>query len=126
LAEQKRILIIEDGPFNAIDIAQSARDAGYEVTGVVLSGEEAVELANPDRPDLVLTGIGFSGDMNGRDAALEIRKLYGTSVIFVSAYGDAKHAEVAKLNAPADVGYLVKPFKNSDLLAEIERVLFSE
>lgn len=124
MGEKKRILIVEDDPNIAMNMAQFISDAGYEVTGIVVSGEVAVEQADRDRPDLILMDLLLTGDMDGREAAWKIRKSHGTSVIFVTAYGDKKLEKSAKLNAPAGLGYLVKPFRKTELLNEIKRVLF--
>ena len=66
---KKRILIVEDQGIIALDEAQIMRDLGYEVTGIAMTGEAAVEQAGRDRPDVVLMDIMLEGKMDGREAA---------------------------------------------------------
>lgn len=125
MVEKKRILIVEDEAMIAMDMAKFIGDAGYEVTGIVVSGEAAVDQADRDNPDLVLMDIMLAGEIDGREAAMKIRKSHGTPVIFVTAIGNKKQEKVAQRNARTGFGYLVKPFRKTELLSEIKRVLSS-
>ncbi len=69
---KKRILIVEDQGITALDEEQIMRGLGYEVTGIAMTGEAAVEQAGRDRPDLVLMDIILAGEMDGRESALKI------------------------------------------------------
>ena len=87
---KKRILIVEDQGITALDEEQIMRDLGYEVTGIAMSGEAAVEQAGRDGPDLVLMDIMLVGEMDGREAALKIWELHRIPVVYVTAFGDKK------------------------------------
>ncbi len=85
---KKRILIVEDQGITAMDEQQIMRDLGYEVTGIAMTGEVAVEQAGRDRPDLVLMDIILAGEMDGREATEKIWELYQIPVVFVTdAFG---------------------------------------
>ena len=60
-----RILIVEDEFLIANDIHKSLMNLGYTITSIVARGEEAVDKAGEDRPDLVLMDIRMPGNMDG-------------------------------------------------------------
>ncbi len=120
---KKRILIVEDQGITALDEAQIMSDLGYEVTGIAITSEAAVEQAGRDRPDVVLMDIMLVGKLHGREAALKIRELYQIPVVYVTAYGDKKTSKAGKFTAPEGFGYIVKPFTKEELESEIERLI---
>lgn len=120
---KKRILIVEDEAITALDEAQIMRDLDYEVTGIVLSGEAAVQRVGVDQPNLVLMDIKLMGDMDGREAALKIRVLHQIPVIYVTAFGDKEMSKSGNFTAPKGIGYIVKPFSREELKGEIERLI---
>ena len=62
--ERLRILIVEDEGLIARDIENMVKSAGYEVCGMVQSGEEAVRQAEALEPDLILMDIILQGGMD--------------------------------------------------------------
>ena len=114
----KKILIVEDERVVAEDIRKSLRNLGYDVPSVASSGEEAIEKAETDRPDLVLMDIVLKGKKDGIEAAEYIRSQFNIPVVFLTAYTDEKTLEKAKITEP--YGYLVKPFEDQELHATIE------
>ena len=66
------ILIVDDNAVLAEDMARSLRNMGYDVVGSVSSGEEAVQVAEATRPDLVLMDIVLQGGIDGMEAAKRI------------------------------------------------------
>ncbi len=120
---KKRILIVEDEPMTSITEQQMLKNLGYEVTGIALSGEVAVQRAGADKPDLVLMDLKLVGDMDGREAALKIRELYKIPVVVVTAYGDKKTSEAGNFTMPEGFGYIVKPFTKEELESEIKRLI---
>lgn len=83
-----RIIIAEDEAVFALDLQNMVRDAGGEVAGVAIRGQDAITLAAALRPDVVLMDVHLMGDMDGIEAARAIRGLRGTAVVFVTAHGD--------------------------------------
>ena len=120
---KKRILIVEDQGITAMDEDRIMRELGYEVTGIVVTGEEAVEEASRDRPDVVLMDIKLAGKMNGQEAAMKIRELYQIPVVFVTAYGNKEQSRSLKTPPPEGLGYIVKPYTADELKGEIERLI---
>jgi 1,2-diacylglycerol 3-beta-glucosyltransferase len=105
----KRILIVEDEMITAMDEQQCLESLGYEVIGIVSSGEEAIKLTEKERPDLVLMDITLEGEMDGVQAAWKIRDAFNIPVVFVTAHGDKAIYEAATENALS--GYIIKPFE---------------
>jgi len=117
-----RIMIVEDEMIVAGDIKKTLQDKEYVVSTVVSSGEEAIKKAEADNPDLVLMDIVLKGEMNGIDAAREIRERFGIPVVYLTAYADEKTLTRAKITEP--FGYIVKPFHEKELHSNIEMALY--
>ncbi|MCB0317556.1 MAG: response regulator [Bdellovibrionales bacterium] len=116
------ILIIEDEDIVADDIAEILESAGYALAGRADNGEDAIELAKETSPDLILMDIKINGSMDGIEAADQIRKFADIPVIFLTAFADKETLARAKLTQPQ--AYLVKPYKEIDLLTTIDLALF--
>ena len=70
-----RVLIVEDEPLIAEDIAQGLEKNEFLVSAVVYSKEDAIEQLNINLPDLVLLDINLSGEMSGIEIAEKINTL---------------------------------------------------
>jgi len=116
-----RVMIVEDEFIVASDIQQTLLGYGYEIAAHEASGEEALTRAAELNPDIVIMDIVLKGEMTGIEAASEMKKRFGTPVIFLTSYADTDTLEKAKASAP--YGYLVKPFKDRELRATIETAL---
>jgi len=112
------IMIVEDEVIVAEDVRASLERLGYGVTSLVPSGEEALERAGRDKPDLVLMDIILSGDMDGIETAGQIASLWGIPILYLTAHSDKKFIDRAKRTYP--LGYLVKPFREAELAAAVE------
>lgn len=116
-----KILIVEDEILAAENIAKHLRKQGYEVSGIVPSGEEAIAKSTDLRPNLVLMDISLQGAIDGIAAATQIGNQLQIPVVYMTAYADNTTLERAKSTNP--YGYLVKPFKPNDLRVSIEIAL---
>jgi CheY-like chemotaxis protein len=114
-------MIVEDEWIIANDIKNCLVDLGYMVTSIVATGQEAVTAAAADKPDLILMDIMLRGDMNGIDAAREIRKKQRLPIIYLTAYDNQYLVEQAKQTE--NYGYLLKPFKDRELHIAIDLAL---
>jgi len=120
--EKKKILVVEDEKIVAMDIKKSLERIGYTVTGVVASGKEAIKKVFEDIPDLILMDIKLKGEMDGIEAAGEIRSQFNLPVIYLTAYTDEKTLERAKITEP--FGYLLKPFEERELKITIDIAIY--
>lgn len=123
------ILVVEDERITAEDIRAGLEFAGYKVPVICSTGEDAIQQAERLEPDLVLMDIKLEGEMDGIEAAAQIRKSLDIPVIYLTAYSDEKTVERAKLTEPSGFlvkgqGMLSKPFEESELHAAIEITLY--
>ncbi|MEG4276154.1 ATP-binding protein [Microcoleus sp. MON1_C1] len=116
-----KVLVVEDEVIVAQDIAGRLKKLGYAVTATVSSGEEAIQKAIENPPDLVLMDIVLKGDMDGVTAAEKIRINRDVPTVFLTAYADDQTLQRAKLTDP--FGYIIKPFQQNDLRVAIEIAL---
>jgi two-component system, response regulator PdtaR len=112
-----RILIAEDDALVAQDLKDRLETLEYRVPWTTQSAQEAVVLAQHLRPDLVLMDIQLPGDMDGIQAAKQIRTLH-VPVFYVSGYCEGPVLERAKASEP--YGYILKPYETRDLRIAIE------
>lgn len=117
-----KIMIVEDEWITAEDIKMRLQALGYTVTSLSSTGNEAVQRVKEDKPDLVLMDIVLKGEMDGIEAASQIRSCLDTPIIYLTAYADEKTLERAKVTRPS--GYIVKPFIDEDLKIAIELALY--
>lgn len=114
-----KLLIIEDEPIIARDIADALEDLGYGVTGICHHHQAALDSLLVARPDLVLCDIHLEGDdWDGIRLAIEIRRLYDLPLIFLTALTDP--ATIGKAAEAEPDAYLTKPFEERTLYAAIE------
>ena len=117
-----KVLIVEDERILAIGMKRKLESAGYTVTGIASSGEEAIANTKETSPDLVLMDIVLKGDMDGIETAGHIINLYNIPIIYMTAYADEEILERAMITEP--YGYLLKPFNLSGLKANIKMALY--
>lgn len=105
----------------ARDIEMQLEDLGFEPVGHAMRGEEAVELVEQLRPDLVLMDVRLAGAMNGIAAAQVIRTRFSVPVVFLTANHEGG------LSLPDAGGEVVatiaKPFDEQTLQAVLQRAL---
>jgi two-component system, response regulator PdtaR len=111
-----RVLIAEDETIIRLDLKQILERAGLEVCAEARDGEEAVALANAEKPDLAILDVKMPG-LDGIDAARRILDEHPIPIVMLTAYGQD---ELVSRAVEAGVfGYLVKPFRETDLLPAI-------
>ncbi|MEP7144980.1 MAG: response regulator transcription factor [Ferruginibacter sp.] len=113
-----RILIVEDEPIIAENIAMYLDNADFIVSGIAYDDEEAKKQLKQNTPDAVLLDINLDSDTDGIEIADYINKNFQLPFLFLTSYADKETLERAKKVAPA--GYIVKPFNEKTLLASIE------
>ncbi|HPR17010.1 MAG TPA: PAS domain S-box protein [Candidatus Cloacimonadota bacterium] len=119
--ESRRILIVEDETIVAEDITRILTKNKYEVIDVISSGTAAVTRIRSVLPDLILMDIMLEDKVTGIDVANQVLDL-NIPVVFLTAYADDTKIEKAKLIEP--FGYLIKPFRERELIATLEMALY--
>jgi response regulator NasT len=122
---RRRVVIADDESIIRLDLGEMLANLGYEVVGEGSDGAIAVELAHRLRPDLVIMDIKMPG-MDGIAAAQELTRAKIAPVLLLTAYSEQHLVERAK--EAGVIAYLVKPFREAELLPSIEIALarFSE
>ncbi|MGO9411670.1 MAG: response regulator [Spirochaetia bacterium] len=116
----KRILIVEDEALTAMALGAYLRREGYEVVGFSATGEEAVQKAREDHPDIVFMDIRLAGRMDGIEAAEAISREERVAFVFMT--GHSTQAAVERVAGVALVGYLTKPIDFSDIRGVLSRL----
>ena len=120
--DKVQVLIVEDEAIVSMDLRYKLESLGYSVPAETGSGEEAVDAAARLHPDVVLMDIRLSGEMDGIDAAAQIRDQFGVPVVYLTAYADETTLERAKLTEP--FGYLLKPVEPRTLQTILEVAIY--
>ena len=116
-----KILIIEDEMIIAANISLQLTNLGYDVTGIIPRGEEALFHIEQNFPDIILMDINLKGDLDGVEIATLIQKSYKIPIIYLTANSDEVNFNRAKATNP--YGFIAKPFKKLDLQRVIELII---
>jgi response regulator NasT len=111
-----RILIAEDETIIRLDLRQLLERAGYDVVAEAKDGEEAVALARAEEPELAILDVKMP-KLDGIEAARRILEERPVPIVMLTAYGQQEL--VARAVEAGVFGYLVKPFREQDLLPAI-------
>ena len=118
----KRILVVEDNDKNMYLVGYILRNNGYEVIEA-WSGEEGVELATKEKPDLIIMDIQLPG-IDGLEATRRIRESEADGeipIVGLTSYAMTGDREMA-LDAGC-TGYIEKPINPETFMVEIEKYL---
>ena len=112
-----RVLIAEDETIIRLDLRELLERSGFEVCAEARDGEEAVALARSEQPDVAIMDVKMP-KLDGIEAARRILDERPIPIVMLTAYGQQ---ELVSRAVEAGVfGYLVKPFREQDLLPAIE------
>jgi len=111
-----RILVAEDETIIRLDLRNLLEESGHEVCAEARDGQEAIELAREHEPDLAILDVKMPR-LDGIEAARTILEERPIPIVMLTAYGQD---ELVSRAVEAGVyGYLVKPFREADLLPAI-------
>src|SRR5262245_21693862 len=111
-----RVLLAEDETIIRLDLRDLLERAGYEVCAEAKDGEEAIALARREQPDIAILDVKMP-KLDGIDAARRILEERPIPIVMLTAYSQG---ELVSRAVEAGVfGYLVKPFREQDLLPAI-------
>lgn len=114
---KEKILIVEDQFIEANNLQMILERAGYQVCGIARSVSEALKIVDSTVPDLVLLDIQLKGPLTGIDLAKILRERQ-IAFVYLSANSNRSTLEAAKATNP--YGFLVKPFREKDVLVMLE------
>ena len=117
----QKILIADDSAFMRLTLRDILTKGGYDVAGEAETGEEAVQKAKHLEPDLITMDIVMVGG-GGIEA---VKNLIGNNpqvkILMVSAMGQ-QALMIEAIQAGAQ-GFIIKPFKAEQVLAEVKRII---
>jgi two-component system, response regulator PdtaR len=119
-ARRPRIVIADDESIIRMDLREILTNLGYDVVAEAGDGRTAIELARTLQPDLVILDIKMP-TMDGIEAAEHITEKRLAPVVLLTAYSE--HSLVGRAKSAGVSGYLVKPFRESELMPVIELAL---
>ena len=117
---KRRVIIADDESLIRLDIKEMLTTLGYLVVGEAGDGVSAVNQARELRPDLVIMDIKMPG-MDGIAAAKVLTEEKVAPVLLLTAFSQQDLVERAK--EAGVVGYIVKPFREAELVPAIEIAL---
>jgi CheY-like chemotaxis protein len=113
------VLIIEDEPVIAMDIAGIVRQAGHRVVGIAATQDQAIAMAGRQRPDLVLADIQLADDSSGIRAVDAILTTGSVPVVFITAYPE----RLLEIERAEPSLLITKPFSEHLLKVAIAQAL---
>jgi len=117
-----KVLIVEDQFIEANNLKIILKKAGYEICTIARSVPEALQILADEHPELVLLDIYLDGPQTGIDLAHTLREK-NIAYVFLSANSNKETLNAAKATNP--YGFLVKPFREKDVLIMLEVALFA-
>ena len=116
MAEQGKILVVDDDRLVLATVTHGLAQAGYDVIDAD-NGDEAILLARQHKPDLALLDIRMEGK-SGFDVAQTLRDAYRIPFMFLSAFSD--EATLAQVKALGALAYLIKPLDVGQIVPSVE------
>ncbi|MEO7767053.1 MAG: response regulator [Ferruginibacter sp.] len=113
-----KILVVEDEMIIAAKISMQLTSLGYEVTGILPRGEQAIQQVKENKPDIILLDINLKGVLDGIETARQVQQFADIPIIYLTANSDEATFNRAKPTKPA--AFISKPFKQLDLQRAIE------
>jgi AmiR/NasT family two-component response regulator len=112
-----KVLIAEDETIIRLDLRALLERAGFEVCAEARDGEEAVQLARETEPEVAVLDVKMPR-LDGIEAARRILDERPIPIVMLTAYGQEEL--VSRAIEAGVFGYLVKPFREQDLLPAIQ------
>ncbi len=112
-----KILIVEDQFIEANNLEIMLEEAGYVVCGTAKSVTEAIKLIDKEHPDIALVDIQLKGGLSGIDLADTLKE---KNIAFIYVSANSNHDTLMKAKATQPYGFIVKPFRERDLIVTLE------
>ncbi|MFA5002284.1 MAG: response regulator [Methanolinea sp.] len=119
---QKKVMIVEDEGVVALSLKSTLSKMGYAVTGIAITGKEAVKMALDTQPDVILMDIHLKGEMDGIETTAKLNEITDIPVIYLTAYADEE--TIKRALKTESHSYLVKPFNPRELYSNIEFAIY--
>ena len=118
-----RILVVEDDPDSARDLAERLTRMGYAIVGPTAHGDRAGALAREGRADLALIDVDLVGAMDGVATARAIRGACQIPIVYLTTSA-ADPVTLRRATQTEPFGYLVAPHDDARLRTSVEIALY--
>ncbi|KUF10588.1 response regulator [Pseudoponticoccus marisrubri] len=116
-----RVMIIEDETIIAVDLEGIVADMGHKITGVARTETAALELAEAEKPDMILSDIQLADNSSGIDAVNRILKTHGDlPVIFITAFPE----RLLTGEGPEPAFLISKPYSEDQVRSAVSQAMF--
>ena len=119
--DAKRILNVDDSEFALAKLRRALSKAGFEVMKPANSVDDALDAIEKEKPDLVTLDIVMAGTDGVEGVKRILSRFPGTRILMVSAMGQEGLMQQAIANGAG--GFVVKPYRDEDLVSEAKRML---
>jgi len=116
-----KILIVEDESIAALELMTRLQSKGFKDVKIVSSGEQAVEMADQTDYNLILMDIMLAGQIDGIEAATQIRSHKKIPIIYIT--GNTHYKTEERLLATRPIEVLIKPVADWRLFEIIDQAL---
>src|SRR6478735_1532119 len=96
-----KILVVEDEMIIGAKISMQLTSLGYEVTGILPRGEDAILHVKENKPDIILLDINLKGELDGIETACRVREFADIPIIYLTANSDEITFNRAKPTKPS-------------------------
>lgn len=120
MKKRPRVLVAEDESIIALDLKQSLEYWGFNVEATFRTGEELLEFAQADDPEILIMDIFLQGEMDGFEAARKVLRHNKIPVVFMT--GESKLEKAESINIGGKYEFLKKPFSKEELKEALKRV----
>jgi len=111
-------MVVDDEPMIRRQVAEIISDYGFEKIIEAGSGDEAIALANTERPLLVMMDVSMPGSIDGITAAEAISRTYPVPIVMLTGNADTKTIERARLAGV--MNYVLKPVNPAQVYASVD------
>ena len=116
------ILIIEDNSIQAMYVKQVLGNVdNVSIVGVASDSTNALKVAAENKIDIIVSDINIDGDKDGIETSQAIQHEQGSQIIFLTAFKDQE--TLLKASNVDFAGYLLKPFRQDDLLVLVNLII---
>ena len=118
MGETIKILIVEEDMVIGANISLQLTKLGYETSGIIPGGEDAILHVKQNQPDIILMDIQLKGSLDGIETAIELQKEFNIPIIYLTTNTNDILLNKAKATNP--VTFIAKPFKKTAIKHALE------
>ncbi|HOT47270.1 MAG TPA: response regulator [Spirochaetota bacterium] len=118
---KKNVMIVEDEVIIALELEMILERAGYAVTHISYTAEDAMKYAEADRPDIIIMDVMLRDNGSGIDAAERINGMFAVPVLFIT--GNRKLIDENSLKNTSSYYVMSKPPCENDIIKNVKMLV---